>query len=370
MSLKDPKIRQQLTRLLAKTLIFADTLEAFRKEVTEHLKPISYRSGQVVFRHGEPGSWLGILLTWRLERRLERMAAEISIGEIGPGGIIGDLGLFGVSHLRSFTVMAVSDCEILALSQQAFEESVRMAGGPMCHNFVKEAQRMTNLMADAESFVNLQCFKKLDRDFVMTLRENSEPRLCYRNQVLMKEGHYGDEMYILRAGTVKIEKNNKFVVELPSGVVLGELAVLGSDKRRTATVTCTSLCLIRALHADVFHEILEKFPHAKRSFDHAYVARLVSVEVHNAKDELQTLDAFYGSATPRTGTQLQNMLGPALGEECGPRSKHLTPATPRSKGNTQNKHLGALQLPKVPDAVNRTPRGVSPHPGSAQAEHQ
>mmetsp|Transcript_6693 Transcript_6693/g.15026 ORF Transcript_6693/g.15026 Transcript_6693/m.15026 type:complete len:446 (+) Transcript_6693:101-1438(+) len=346
-SLRDPKIKQELTRLLSKTLIFADTLEAFREAIVDQLVPIEYAMGQVVFRHGEPGNWLGILITGRMERKLERMASEISIGEIGPGGIIGDLGLFGINPHRSFTVLARTHCEMLVLSQKGFEDAVQKAGGPTSLNLFRDAGMMQNLMADAESFVNLQCFNKLDRNFVMTLRENSEPRLCYNNQVLMKEGHYGDEMYILRSGKVKIEKGGKFVVELPSGVVLGELAVLGSDKRRTATVTCTSLCLIRALHADVFHEILEKFPGAKRVFDHAYVARLVSMEVYNAKEELNYYDTFFGSAMPRTGAQLQEMLGGTVDDS--------VMGSPRKQGFPKKQ---GLALPNI-NGPARRPSAIS-----------
>jgi len=101
----------------------------------------------------------------------------------------------------------------------------------------------------------------------------------------------------------------KLIVTLGSGVVLGELAVLGSDKRRKATVTCSSLCLIRTLHGDVFHDILNQFPRAKRVFDHAYIARLVSIEMQSAGEELRKLDQFYGSATPRTGAQMVQMFG-------------------------------------------------------------
>jgi len=153
----------------------------------------------------------------------------------------------------------------------------------------------------------------------------------------MKEGHYGDEMYILRSGKVKIEKGGKFVVELPSGVVLGELAVLGSDKRRTA---------------DVFHEILERFPAAKRVFDHAYVARLVSLEVHNAKEELSYYDTFFGSAMPRTGAQLQEMLGATSGK--GDASKNTTaPSSPRKQQQQQQQGTQGLALPSIHSAARR-----------------
>merc|ERR1712087_2043 len=146
-------------------------------------------------------------------------------------------------------------------------------------------------------------------------------------------GHFGDEMYILRSGTVKIEKDNKFVVELPSGTVLGELAVLGADKRRTATVTCTSLCFVRALHADVFHEILDRFPSAKRVFEHAYVARLVSVHVQSAKEEKCMYDKFYGSATPRTRGQMQELFGSQMQVE-SPRMLSSMKAVSPHKGVT------------------------------------
>ena len=48
----------------------------------------------------------------------------------------------------------------------------------------------------------------------------------------------GSGSELMPAGKVKDEKGSKFAAELPSGVVLGELAALGPGKRRTATVMC------------------------------------------------------------------------------------------------------------------------------------
>merc|ERR1712039_216073 len=219
----------------------------------------------------------------------------------------------------------------------------------------RDCSEMQNLMADTESFVNLKCFRKLDRDFVLTLRANSEPRLCYPKQILMKEGHFGDEMYILRSGTVKIEKDGKFVVELPSGTVLGELAVLGTDKRRTATVTCTSLCFVRALHADVFHEILDRFPSAKRIFEHAYVARLVSVHVQSAKEEKAMYDKFYGSATPKTQTQMQDLFGTNMQVET-PRTLSAIKAGSAQKSFNLPKLTPGKRSPPAMAALADSPR--------------
>jgi len=342
-SVSEPKKKLQLAKLLAKTLIFADTTENFRLAIVDAIAPVEYHEGQVVFRHGEEGDWMAVVLTGRLERKLQREATEISIGEVGPGGIIGDLGMFGINPHRSFTVASLSSSLLLVLSKAQFENAAAVAGGPVSLSLFRDGKEMENLMADTESFLHLQCFKKLDKDFVMTLRENSEPRLCYPNQVLMKENAYGNEMYILRAGEVKIEKGHKFIVKLGAGVVLGELAVLGSDKRRTATVTCTSLCLIRVLHGDVFHEILNSFPRAKRVFDHRYITRLVSIEMQSAGEDLKKLDQFYGSATPRTDAQMVQLFGATMNLD--DRKKRIEEAAGQSRK--------LVLLPKI-----QSPRGA------------
>merc|ERR1719440_1246489 len=101
-SIQEPRKKMQLVRLLAKTLIFADTTEAFRSAIVDIIFPVEYHEGRLVYRHGEEGDWMAIVLTGRLERRLQRENQDILLGDVGPGGIVGDLGLFGVSKFRSF----------------------------------------------------------------------------------------------------------------------------------------------------------------------------------------------------------------------------------------------------------------------------
>jgi len=252
---------------------------------------------------------LALVLAGRLQRKIQRSDHDIPIGGVAPGGVIGDLGMFGVSATRSFTVTADGPTTILILTAGHFEEAVTRAGGQKSLALFRDSAEMQNLMADVESFVNLACFRNLDRDFVLRLREYSEPRLCYPKQVIMKEGSFGEEMYILRCGTVKIEKDGKFVVELPTGTVLGELAVLGSDRRRTATVSCTSLCLMRVVHADIFHELLDAFPRSKRVVEHAYMARSSVVQVNGFLSEKAELEAFYGASHPKKKAEVEAIVG-------------------------------------------------------------
>jgi CRP-like cAMP-binding protein len=335
-SLLEPKNKRELMRLLQKTFLFADTSEEFRTIICDQVWPMNYLPDQIVFRHGELGNWMAVIISGRLKRMLQRKNIEIAIGDLGPGAIIGDIGLFGLNRRRSFTVVALTEVTVLIVTRECLNEAVQNVitrlPGPGVSNFskksvtmFKDAEGMQDLMQDTDSFLKLDCFKGLDRDFVMTLREHSEPRLCYPNQVLMRENAYGNEMYVLRAGTVKVEKQGKFICDLSSGVVLGELAVLGSDKRRMATVICTSLCLFRVLHGDDFHQLLASFPRARRVFDHRYIARLVAINLRNVQEERSSLDNFFGSAAPRTTQEMAQLFGAVAEDDDGitPRKANL-----------------------------------------------
>lgn len=322
-SLKDPATQMSLVKLLAGVPLFRGTSERFRQELAELMLPVVFHEGQSVFRQGERGHWLGVVAQGRLDRQVVRDAAAglTKIGDVCPGEVIGDIGLLGVADVRTVTVVAAQRTVLLTLSQTDFDEVIMNNGGPENLPLLEEAHRMQDVMADFETFCRLDCFKKHDPDFVMALCTHLEPRLVYPQSVLMRENNYGNEMYILHVGQVNIEKGGKFIVKLNGGVVLGELAVLGSDKRRSATVTCLTLCLVYVLHGDVFHEILEGFPHSKRVFDHAYISRLVNFELAKVQSEVQSYNMFYGKAHPMTSAQLSEKVWGEKQEEESHRPK-------------------------------------------------
>lgn len=365
-SLEDPKYKAQLARLLEKVPVFADTTLEFRKAICQVCHVVEYKLGQVAFRQHEPGSWMGILLCGRLVRQVRRdNSSETKVGEVAPGGIVGDIGLLGISETRSVTVMSMADSSVvLVLAKQAFEMVIARTGRAASpppderaevidlsrHPVIQDARKMQNLMLDTEAICSLECFKRLDKDFVLRLCQHMEPRLYYPNQALMKENNYGNEMYILQAGQVKVEKGGKFLVKLSGGVVIGELAVLGADKRRTATVTSVTLSLCYVLNGDVFHDILNNFPHAKRVFDHAYISRLVTFELSKVKDEMSTLDQFYGRAHPMTtGEMMRKVYNKSDEDIWGGRAR----SPPQEKTSL---------LPRLPPTP--TPRSKTAEPSS------
>jgi len=128
--------------------------------------------------------------------------------------------------------------------------------------------------------------------------EYLEPRLYYPGMAVMKEGEMGFEMFIVHAGRVEVLKGSKPVAELGGGVVLGDVAVFGSDKRRTATVKCLEPTMIYVLNGDVVHQTLELYPQTKKIHDHDYIARLLRFELEKVADEVENLENFYGKCHP------------------------------------------------------------------------
>jgi len=315
-SISEHTRQKQLIKLLAKVPIFADTTEVFRSAMIQVLVPVEYHSGQTVFQQGEAGDWMGIVLRGRLERQVVRDADSgvVKIGELAPGEVAGDLGLLGISKTRTVTVVATEQTVLLTLEKRRFHEVLEELDGAHHCRIMEDAEHMQDIMADFESICSMECFRRLEKKFVLALCKHLEPRLVYPKTVLMRESNYGNEMYILHMGQVKVEKGGQFIVKLTGGVVIGELAVLGSDKRRTATVTCVKLALVYVLHGDLFREIIESFPRSKAIFDHSYISRLVSVEMSKVREEMHNLNQFYGNAHPMTTEQVIQKLD---GAQCG-----------------------------------------------------
>eukprot|EP00930_Biecheleria_cincta_P084231 TRINITY_DN73724_c0_g1_i1.p1 TRINITY_DN73724_c0_g1~~TRINITY_DN73724_c0_g1_i1.p1 ORF type:complete len:353 (-),score=54.42 TRINITY_DN73724_c0_g1_i1:22-1080(-) len=310
-SMQNPQARKDFTKLLRKIPLFAEAPDSFLLTLPEAGVPAEFSAGQVVYRQDAQQDWMAIILSGRVSRRLQREGnQEMTIGDAGPGKTCGDLGMLGVSATRTFTATATEACSILQITKAAWDCLVNLRGGVDVYPLVWQARSMQNLLGNKDDFCDLKCFEKLERDFVLALCNELEPRLMYPGMCMMKEGEIGHEMFIVHAGLVDVEKGGRILASLGGGVVLGELAVLGSDKRRTATVRVKEVTLVYVLNGEVVQQTLEQFPNSKRIYDHEYIGRLLKFEMEKVKDEITRLDEFYGRAHPMPSKEVRrDILG-------------------------------------------------------------
>lgn len=78
-------------------------------------------------------------------------------------------------------------------------------------------------------------------------------------KVLMRQGESGAEMFIIAAGSVRIERNGEFIRDSGPGTSIGEMALL-SEGPRTATVTATVPTRILLAGHREFHQLMEEHP--------------------------------------------------------------------------------------------------------------
>jgi len=309
-SLSDQNTQQKFLGMLAKVQMLSHMSETFRSSICRSLIPVEYQVGEVIFKQGERNDWLGILLCGKLECQIQakRQAGLPKPHKIGrgimPGGTIGDMNVLGLTELRTMTVIAEVKSTVLILPRDTLEYA---ASGPKDVAMKEEAKRMQEkLIGEVDTFCNLPVFQRLgfSRDFVKALFENAERRLLYPGHVLMREGSQGDEMFVLDVGQASIEQGGEIVSTVSDGAPLGELAVLGPDKRRRATVVCTSLSLVTVLKEKVMQQVLEDFPNCRSAFHRAYINTLVRDNLFHADQEIKQLNRFYGKVHPLNTEEL------------------------------------------------------------------
>jgi|SRR5512134_12838 CRP-like cAMP-binding protein len=87
---------------------------------TEKTEVINLHVGQALFREGEPGDVMYVLITG---------TANIVVGgevieEAGPGALLGELALID-SAPRAATVVATTDCRLAPLNKEQFHTLIR-----------------------------------------------------------------------------------------------------------------------------------------------------------------------------------------------------------------------------------------------------
>jgi CRP-like cAMP-binding protein len=87
-----------------------------------NFKLISYRSGEVIVRQGDPADMFYIITMGHAEVVNHRPGGEdLVLGQLGTGEWFGEMGLI-LGRPRTATVRATSDVEVMGLDRKNFQE--------------------------------------------------------------------------------------------------------------------------------------------------------------------------------------------------------------------------------------------------------
>ena len=126
---------------------------------------------------------------------------------------------------------------------------------------------------DAAFFRKIFLFQDLEDRELEQVLSRTRPREFPAGRVIIQEGDPGDSLYIMVSGEVEITKRltlaldkdtpkERVMIRLKAedGVYFGEMSLLESDPRRSATVTALSDCRLLELYQKDFLELVRNDP--------------------------------------------------------------------------------------------------------------
>ncbi|HEY3210936.1 MAG TPA: cyclic nucleotide-binding domain-containing protein [Actinomycetota bacterium] len=128
-----------------------------------------------------------------------------------------------------------------------------------------------------EHFQAIPLFGSVSKKGIQAIVQAATEVDVYAGKVLVSEGEWGREMYVILRGTAEVTKNGRKLRELVPGDFFGEMAFL-SPAPRTATVTARSDMRVMVLDSRAMGAVVEREPAVARRLLEAMAARIRATE--------------------------------------------------------------------------------------------
>lgn len=143
-------------------------------------------------------------------------------------------------------------------------------------------------------------FKAVAEADLLALASRLHERSLRRGQVLFREGDEGEEMFVVRRGSVIISKPVRDKVEgilarMSAGDFFGEMALF-DPAPRSATIQAESDCTLLVMDQESLSRLTEADPHAAAAFFHALVKAFI-VRLRESGEKVKEITAWAIEAT-------------------------------------------------------------------------
>jgi Fe-S-cluster-containing hydrogenase component 2/CRP-like cAMP-binding protein/thioredoxin reductase len=247
----------------------------------------AFRKGEVIFERNGVGSSLFGIAQGSVLVEVDPKDPKITV-PIPGGSIFGEVGLIS-GRRRGATIRAGEDCIVVEIPR---------TGALKLMAQVAEARETVNRITTERQI--LQIFKSglTPADLAEVLPE-AQTMEVKAGQPIMSEGDEGDDLFIIRSGSMIVEKmvggKNVFLSYVPAGSYSGEMALLDGG-RRTATVKAAIRSQVVRLPGAPFRRLLEKKPALlKRMREEVASRRKINAFVEDQKDNFGGVVDMYSS---------------------------------------------------------------------------
>ncbi len=282
--------------LRARVRIFADVSPLQMREFMLDSKVAFYPEGEVVFEKDEPGSSLFAIAEGHA---LVEVAPGVTV-PIEEGSIFGEVGLIS-GRKRGATIRAGEDSIFVEVSRTA---ALKLMGA------VPGAKRVIERISLERQL--LQIFKGgLTAEDLAPVVDTAEVVRVPAGRAVLEEGDEGDDVYVIRSGSMVVEKNIGgkpiFLRYLPAGSYFGEMAVL-SGAPRNATVKAAVGSEVIKLTGAGFKAMLAARPQVREATEKAVAERAAM------NSFIESRKASYSSAVDLYSDTASFIMKEGLGE--------------------------------------------------------
>jgi len=260
----EPILAEKFARLPGRRSV-DEWLELFRNQVVilQDLSPLQMRElmldsrvhfydrGETIFVRNDPGSSMFAVAEGSVLVEVNPADPSVTV-PIGQGSIFGEVGLIS-GRRRGATIRAAEPTVCMELSRTAALKLLATAPGA--------AKAVMRISIERQL---LQIFGSgLTSEDVAELVEAAEVQDVRAGKVVIEEGADDKDIYIIRRGSMIVEKDiggkPVFLSYLPAGSYFGEMAVIDGSKR-TATVKAAIKSEVVRFPGEAFTALLERKP--------------------------------------------------------------------------------------------------------------
>ena len=252
-------------------------------------KPETFAADEKIFAESERAipllrkSKMYLLLKGEVELRARKKA----IGTVKPGEIFGEIAV--IAHApRSAGAVAKSECRVIALEPEAFEEALaaKPAFALMLMSMLIRRLRETiaqlsvsGAISHIEDFEEAIVFDKKQLQELITGLADDPPIFFQQGAHIIQKGQTGIRMYAVIEGEVAVSIDGRIVEILGPGGVFGEAALV-TETARLASATAQSDCELLAIGRPAFLQLVKVSPEFASTLLSSLAARLRFLTSH------------------------------------------------------------------------------------------
>lgn len=214
---------------------------------------------------------------WSIIRgSVEVELAPGSAVQLTQGQFFGEMGLLS-GRRRVATVRAASPDTLLVETPR--KQMLKLIASVKSLRRVVDEQFMSRALRAA-------LFPNASSEFLSAIVQKASVKNFKKGEVLFSEGEIGEQLYVIRKGSVKVSRKNQKGVDVaqtyvPAGHVVGEMAVISDlPTPRSATVAaavaCETIVIQKSDVTDIFHQFPEVGSYISRVAEQRRVQNVVA----------------------------------------------------------------------------------------------